>query len=96
MYLKQIASDVKYLRLLQKGSQLYVAFDSLWRKSYSYDGAVEAVSSALTQEHFSMSTKTWDGISIMTIHKAKGKEFDVVIIYMRENIKIELFRDLNG
>lgn len=81
IYLKQIASDVKYLRLLQKGSQLYVAFDSLWRQSYSYNGAVEAVSSALTQEHFSMSTKTWDGISIMTIHKAKGKEFDIVIIY---------------
>lgn len=81
IYLKQIASDVKYLRLLQKGSQLYVAFDSLWRKSYSYNGAVEAVSLALTQEHFSMSTKTWNGISIMTIHKAKGKEFDIVIIY---------------
>ncbi len=39
------------------------------------------MSSALTQEHFSMSTKTWDGISVMTIHKAKGKEFDVVIVY---------------
>ena len=42
---------------------------------------MDAVSSALTQEHFSMSTKKWNGVNVMTIHKSKGKEFDVVIVY---------------
>lgn len=80
-YVIQVANDAKYIRLLQRGSQLYSALSVLWKDTHSYLNAFEAVSSALTQEHFSMSTKTWDGVSVMTIHKSKGKEFDVVIIY---------------
>lgn len=81
LYLEILASDLQYLRLLQRGSQLYWSLDELWRGTNSYTGAVEAVSEALLQEHFSMSTKTWSGINVMTIHKSKGKEFDEVIIY---------------
>ena len=80
-YLRNVASDLRYLRLLQRGSQLYTSLDELWRNTHSYNGAVEVVSEALLQEHFSMSTKTWKGVNVMTIHKAKGKEFDEVIIY---------------
>ena len=80
-YLKNLVYDVRYLRLLQKGSQLHSSLGSLWKNNSSYAGAVDAVSTALTQEHFSMSTKKWNGINVMTIHKAKGKEFDVVIVY---------------
>lgn len=39
------------------------------------------VRNALLQEHFSMTAKVPKGILLMTIHKAKGKEFDEVIIY---------------
>lgn len=80
-YLLHIAHDVKYVRLLQRGSQLYSSLDGIWRESHTYKGAVDAVSNALTQEHFAMSTKKWSGVNVMTIHKAKGKEFDEVIIY---------------
>lgn len=80
-YLQQIAKDLKYLRLLQKGSLLHSSLDELWRNNNNYVGAVNAVENALTQEHFSMSSKTWQGVNVMTIHKAKGKEFDEVIIY---------------
>ena len=80
-YILQAEKDVKYLRLLQKGSQLYSALDVLWRNGHNYDHATESVSMALTQEHFAMSTKTWRGVNVMTIHKAKGKEFDVVLVY---------------
>lgn len=80
-YVIQVANDAKYIRLLQRGSQLYSALSLLWKETHSYSDAFDAVSFALTQEHFSMSTKTWDGVSVMTIHKSKGKEFDVVIIY---------------
>ncbi len=80
-YIQQIAFDLGYLRLLQRGSQLYSSLDLLWRNTHSYTGAVNAVSEALLQEHFSTSSKTWNGVNVMTIHKAKGKEFDEVIIY---------------
>lgn len=80
-YIAQLCSDAKYIRLLQRGSQLYSSLDTLWKNTHSYLNAFDAVSNALTQEHFSMSTKTWDGVSVMTIHKSKGKEFDVVLIY---------------
>lgn len=80
-YLLCIANDAKYIRLLQRGTQLYSSLDSIWRRFHTYQGAVNAVSEALTQEHFAMSTKRWSGVNVMTIHKAKGKEFDEVIIY---------------
>ena len=80
-HIQRLVSDVRYLRLLQKGTQLYSSLGTLWRDNHSYHGALDAVASALTQEHFSMSTKKWDGVNVMTIHKSKGKEFDVVIVY---------------
>lgn len=80
-YLLCIANDAKYIRLLQRGTQLYSSLDSIWRRFHTYQGAVNAVSEALTQEHFTISTKRWIGVNVMTIHKAKGKEFDEVIIY---------------
>jgi DNA helicase-2/ATP-dependent DNA helicase PcrA len=35
----------------------------------------------LLQEHFVAAQKEWRGLHVMTIHKAKGKEFDEVVIY---------------
>lgn len=76
-----IANDAKYIRLLQRGTQRHSSLDEIWRKFHTYQGAVSVVSEALTQEHFAMSNKAWSGVNVMTIHKAKGKEFDEVIIY---------------
>lgn len=79
--LKQVAIDAKYLRLLHKGALLRSTLNELWRMNGKYTGAIVAIKNALLQEHFSTSTRAWTGIHLMTIHKAKGKEFDEVIIY---------------
>lgn len=79
--IKQVAIDARYLRLLHKGSLLRSSLANLWRNSGNYYGASDAVRNALLQEHFAASTKVWSGIHVMTMHKAKGKEFDEVIIY---------------
>ncbi|TEB06299.1 UvrD-helicase domain-containing protein [Pelotomaculum propionicicum] len=79
--IKQVKLDATYLRLLHKGSILNSSLGEIWRRYDNYIGAAEAVKNALTQEHFATSTKTWTGVNVMTIHKAKGKEFDEVIIY---------------
>lgn len=77
----QLGQDAKYLKLLHKGSALQAGLSSLWRAQGNYIGAVNLVRNALLQEHFSKVTKVWNGVQVMTIHKAKGKEFDEVIIY---------------
>lgn len=78
---RTVAVDAKYLRLLHKGALLRARLGALWRKNQSYVGATVAVREALLQEHFSMALKDWRGVHVMTIHKAKGKEFDEVVLY---------------
>lgn len=78
---KLVAEDAKYLRLFHKGAALRATLGELWRRNGEYGGATAAVHSALLQEHFSVATSRWTGIHVMTIHKAKGKEFDEVIVY---------------
>lgn len=79
--ISQVAKDAMYLRLLRKGAVLNAGLSQLWRNSKTYVGAVQLVRTSLTQDYFSASSRTWAGVHVMTIHKAKGKEFDEVIIY---------------
>lgn len=79
--IKQVGLDAQYLRLLHKGAALNSSLSNLWRTYGKYHCAANAVRDALLQEHFAASTKVWSGIHVMTMHKAKGKEFDEVIIY---------------
>jgi DNA helicase-2/ATP-dependent DNA helicase PcrA len=79
--IQQVAIDAKYLRLLRKGAVLNSGLGTLWRSKVSYSGASNLVRTALAQEHFSAATAVWKGIHVMTMHKAKAKEFDEVIIY---------------
>lgn len=79
--LRTVAEEAQYLRLLHKGAALRSRLSELWRKSGGYIGAVVSVRDALLQEHFSTSTRKWNGIHVMTMHKSKGKEFNEVIVY---------------
>lgn len=79
--LARVAEDAKFLRLLHRGSALRTALSDLWKQHGGYGGADTAVRAALLQEHFSAALKEWRGVHLMTIHKAKGKEFDEVVVY---------------
>lgn len=79
--LRNIYQDAHAIKLLRKGSTLSSSLIQLWLANGNYLGASDAVKNALTREHFDISSKTWDGINVMTIHKAKGKEFDDVILF---------------
>jgi DNA helicase-2/ATP-dependent DNA helicase PcrA len=78
--LQAVAEDAKFLRLLNRGAVLRAGLAEQWRRSGSYEGARGLIEAALLQEHFSASTRTWEGVHLMTIHKSKGKEFDEVIV----------------
>ena len=77
----RVAEDARFLRLLHKGSALRTALSEMWRATGGYVGAETALRDALLQEHFVAAQKEWRGLHLMTIHKAKGKEFDEVVIY---------------
>jgi len=79
--IKQIANDALYLRLLRKGALVSSGLSGIWRAKGSYEGATSIIRNALVQEHFVASMNTWKGLHVMTMHKAKGKEFDEVIIF---------------
>jgi DNA helicase-2/ATP-dependent DNA helicase PcrA len=79
--LKNVYEDARYLKLLHKGAVLSERLTNIWRSNTSYFAAKQAVDEALTMEHFSMVHRLWRGIYVMNIHKAKGKEFDEVIIW---------------
>ncbi len=79
--LKLVAEDARFIRLLNRGTQLRENLIARWRARGSYAGARDIISGALLQEHFSASTRVWTGVNVMTIHKSKGKEFDEVIVF---------------
>ncbi len=79
--LQNVASDARFLKFLNRGTQLRSRLAEIWRTTGTYSGAGAAVEAALTREHFTAASQTFQGVHVMTLHKSKGKQFTEVIVY---------------
>lgn len=79
--LRDIGTETRNVRLLGRGTQLRQALAQDWRTFGGYRNAISIVRSAFVQQHFSNTGKPERGVSVMNMHKAKGKQFDEVILF---------------
>jgi len=79
--LNLVAKEVRNIRILERGDVLRQKLAQNWRDTGEYTDALEITKQAFVQQHFSTNHKSEQGVVIMNMHKAKGKQFDEVIIF---------------
>lgn len=80
-YSKEIANEVRNIRILGSGTHLRQLLSQDWLDNGKYSNSFSIVKNFYIQDYFSIQPKPESGIVVMNMHKAKGKQFDAVVIF---------------
>lgn len=89
--LQDIAKDAEQLIVFQRGHRIAAGLAELWQTQGHYRNARVTLDMALAEDQLLSGGNDLRGIHVMTVHKAKGKEFDAVIIFDDPNSSPLLF-----
>ncbi|MCO5399750.1 UvrD-helicase domain-containing protein [Ralstonia soli] len=78
--LMRAAAQLDFLVAFQRGHRISAALSDEWLRDGAYTRARLALDSALAQEQILDGVEEPPGLQVMNIHKAKGKQFDGVIL----------------
>ncbi|AOL03141.1 MULTISPECIES: ATP-dependent helicase [Burkholderia] len=78
--LESVASQLDFLVAFQRGSRISAGLAAEWLRDGAYTNARAALDLALAQEQIVDGAEPPTGLLVMNIHKAKGKQFDGVIV----------------
>lgn len=78
--LQNMASGLDYVVAFARGQRINDSLSDIWMANGSYLGARDALDLALAQDQLIAGDEVLNGLHVMNIHKAKGKQFDGVIL----------------
>jgi DNA helicase-2/ATP-dependent DNA helicase PcrA len=76
-----ISEHASDLPLFQRGTAISTGLSDLWQTDGTYTGARMILDAVIAQDQLLSGGSEPKGIHVMTLHKAKGKEFDAVVIF---------------
>ena len=79
--LQAVGREARHMRLLRRGAQIESRLAEAWRAQGAYRDARALLAAAVLEDQFAATARPHHGVTVMTIHKAKGKEFDEVIVF---------------
>jgi len=78
--LTRIASQLDFLVAFRRGHRISAGLSAEWLRDGAYTNARLALDHALVQEQIMDGVDAPMGLQVMTFHKAKGKQFDGVVV----------------
>ena len=79
-HLTEAAKNLDYLVAFNRGKRISGGLGAVWTRDGQYTGARQALDLALAQDQILGGVDDPPGVQVMNVHRAKGKQFDGVIV----------------
>ncbi|MFA5154918.1 MAG: UvrD-helicase domain-containing protein [Patescibacteria group bacterium] len=83
--INELGKNAEYLMVFNRGKKISAGLNGVWKEKGIYENARTILTNAIVESQIMSDDNELRGVHVMTIHKAKGKEFDGVIIFYDPN-----------